>query len=59
MVDRYNTGDSRPSNSMKNLSDNALAFDDFMNSENDTFIDRLENEKDTLAGAQKKNGCGC
>ncbi|MFM4075983.1 hypothetical protein AB8S21_11965, partial [Klebsiella variicola] len=25
-----------------------------MNSENDTFIDRLENEKDTLAGAQKK-----
>ncbi|MDA5091953.1 hypothetical protein PGN04_29590, partial [Klebsiella quasipneumoniae subsp. quasipneumoniae] len=54
MVDRYNTGDSRPSNSMKNLSDNALAFDDFMNSENDTFIDRLENEKDTLAGAQKK-----
>ncbi|HIH9505662.1 hypothetical protein POX44_15355 [Klebsiella quasipneumoniae] len=54
MVDRYNTGDSRPSNSMKNLSDNALAFDDFMNSENDTFIDRLENEKDTLAGAKKK-----
>ncbi|HHS9901914.1 TPA: SGNH/GDSL hydrolase family protein, partial [Klebsiella quasipneumoniae subsp. similipneumoniae] len=36
------------------LSDNALAYDDFMNSENDTFIDRLENEKDTLAGAQKK-----
>lgn len=54
MVERYNTGNSRPSNSMKDLSDNALAYDDFMNSENDTFIDRLENEKDTLAGAQKK-----
>ncbi|MGA6516630.1 hypothetical protein ACPEF8_25245, partial [Klebsiella sp. K796] len=39
---------------MKDLSDNAQAYDDFMNSENDTFIDRLENEKDTLAGAQKK-----
>ncbi|MDH2674375.1 SGNH/GDSL hydrolase family protein [Klebsiella quasipneumoniae] len=54
MTQRYNTGNSRPSNSMKDLSDNALAYDDFMNSENDTFIDRLENEKDTLAGAQKK-----
>lgn len=54
MTQRYNTGNSRPSNSMKDLSDNAQAYDDFMNSENDTFIDRLENEKDTLAGAQKK-----
>ncbi|HFK7015921.1 TPA: hypothetical protein ACGZGB_005452, partial [Klebsiella variicola] len=54
MVERYNTGNQRPSNSMKDLSDNAQAYDDFMNSENDTFIDRLENEKDTLAGAQKK-----
>ncbi|MFP8218759.1 hypothetical protein ACLHXY_26645 [Klebsiella quasipneumoniae] len=54
MVNRYNTGNPRPSNSMKDLSDNAQAYDDFMNSENDTFIDRLENEKDTLAGAQKK-----
>ena len=54
MVERYNTGNPRPSNSMKDLGDNAQAYDDFMNSENDTFIDRLENEKDTLAGAQKK-----
>ncbi|HGW0903207.1 TPA: hypothetical protein ACNMRT_005113, partial [Klebsiella pneumoniae] len=54
MVERYNTGNPRPSNSMKDLSDNAQAYDDFMNSENDTFIDRLENEKDTLAGTQKK-----
>ncbi|BBR05456.1 hypothetical protein WP3S18C02_27260 [Klebsiella quasipneumoniae] len=54
MVNRYNTGNPRPSNSMKDLSDNAQAYDDFMNSEDDTFIDRLENEKDTLVGAQKK-----
>lgn len=54
MVNRYNTGNSRPSNSMKDLSDNAQAYDDFMNSDGDTFIDRLENEKDTLVGAQKK-----
>lgn len=54
MTQRYNTGNSRPSNSMKDLSDNAQAYDDFMNSEDDTFIDRLENEKDTLAGAKKK-----
>ncbi|MFK1706938.1 hypothetical protein [Klebsiella quasipneumoniae] len=54
MVNRYNTGNPRPSNSMKDLSDNAQAYDDFMNSDGDTFIDRLENEKDTLVGAQKK-----
>lgn len=53
MVNRYNTGNPRPSNSMKDLSDNAQAYDDFMNSDSDTFIDRLENEKDTLVGAQK------
>ncbi|HBS6333226.1 TPA: hypothetical protein MAM12_002058 [Klebsiella pneumoniae] len=41
MPQRYNTGNSRPSNSMKDLNDNALAFDDYMNSESDTFIDRL------------------
>ncbi|HBT6082916.1 TPA: GDSL family lipase, partial [Klebsiella quasipneumoniae] len=54
MVNRYNTGNPRPSNSMKDLSDNAQAYDDFMNSEDDTFIDRLENEKDTLSGATRK-----
>ncbi|MGN9451927.1 phage tail fiber protein [Klebsiella grimontii] len=41
MPQRYNTGNSRPSNSMKDLNDNALAFDDYINSESDTFIDRL------------------
>ncbi|HFK2355368.1 TPA: hypothetical protein ACGXSR_005377, partial [Klebsiella pneumoniae] len=54
MDKRYNTGNPRPSNSMKDLSDNAQAYDDFMNSEDDTFIDRLENEKDTLSGATRK-----
>lgn len=36
MAQRYNTGNSRPSNSMKDLNDNALANDDYMNSEGDT-----------------------
>ncbi len=31
MVDRYNTGNPVPSNTMKDLSDNALTFDDFIN----------------------------
>lgn len=30
MVNRYNTGNPRPSNRMKDLNDNALAYDDFM-----------------------------
>ena len=54
MPQRYNTGNERPSNAMKDVNDNALAFDDFMNSESDTFITRLEEEKDTLSGAVKK-----
>lgn len=54
MDKRYNTGNSRPSNSMKDLNDNALAYDDFLNSESDTFIDRFGNAKDTMIGATKK-----
>lgn len=54
MPQRYNTGNSRPSNSMKDLNDNALAFDDFMNSESDTFIDRFGDPKDSLPGTTKK-----
>lgn len=57
MVSRYNTGNPRPSNSMKDLSDNALAYDDFLNSEDDTFIDRLGNELPTVRGIiQEVNG---
>ncbi|EPF7428493.1 hypothetical protein [Klebsiella pneumoniae] len=54
MAQRYNTGNPRPSNSMKDLNDNALANDDYMNSEGDTFIDRLGNERDSLRGTIKK-----
>ncbi|HFI7770077.1 TPA: sialate O-acetylesterase [Escherichia coli] len=54
MAQRYNTGNARPSNSMKDLNDNALANDDYMNSEADTFIDRLGDERDTLRGSTKK-----
>lgn len=39
---------------MKDLNDNALANDDYMNSEADTFIDRLGDERDTLRGSTKK-----
>lgn len=35
MSQRYNTGNPRPSNSMKDLNDNALAYDDFLNSDDD------------------------
>lgn len=54
MDKRYNTGNPRPSNSMKDLNDNALAYDDFLNSERDTFIDRFGNAQDTIIGATKK-----
>jgi lysophospholipase L1-like esterase len=54
MAQRYNTGNPRPSNSMKDVNDNALANDDYMNSEADTFIDRTGDERDTLRGSTKK-----
>ncbi|TPV62314.1 hypothetical protein FJ699_25140, partial [Serratia marcescens] len=41
MAQRYNTGNPRPSNSMKDLNDNALAYDDFLNSEDDRAFDRF------------------
>ena len=49
MVNRYNTGSPRPSNSMKDLSDNALAFDDFMNSNGDNAVDRFGNDFPTVS----------
>ncbi|WP_446915827.1 CotH kinase family protein [Klebsiella pneumoniae] len=54
MTQRYNTGNQRPSNSMKDLNDNALAYDDFLNSEADTFVDRMGNAQDSLRGEKKK-----
>lgn len=41
MVNRFNTNNPRPSNSMKDLSDNALAYDDFINSDADEAVDRF------------------
>lgn len=54
MPQRYNTGNSRPSNSIKDLNDNALAFDDYMNTESDIYIDRFGNAKDSLSGTAIK-----
>ncbi|HBT5888485.1 TPA: hypothetical protein MCB58_001737 [Klebsiella quasipneumoniae] len=54
MSQRYNTGNERPSNAMKDVNDNALAFDDYMNSDSDIFIDRFGNAKDSLYGSIKK-----
>lgn len=56
MPQRYNTGNQRPSNSMKDINDNALAYDDYINSEGDTYFDRMGVEKDTLSGTIKKIG---
>lgn len=41
MTERYNTRNPRPSNSMKDLNDNALAYDDFLNSEEEQAFDRF------------------
>ncbi|MEX4870186.1 hypothetical protein P0170_26980, partial [Klebsiella pneumoniae] len=54
MAQRYNTGNPRPSNSMKDLNDNVLAYDDFLNSEADTFVDRMGNAQYSLRGEKKK-----
>ncbi|CAI1503138.1 Uncharacterised protein [Serratia grimesii] len=42
MSQRYDTGNPRPSNSMKDLNDNALAYDDFLNGEQEVAYDRLQ-----------------
>ena len=49
MAQRYNTGNARPSNSMKDLSDNAQAYDDFMNSDGDNAVDRFGKEFPTIS----------
>ncbi|MGP0943793.1 hypothetical protein [Serratia sp. CY74737] len=64
MANRYNTGNPRPSNSMKDLNDNALAYDDFLNGEQDEAYDRFQkpfptvrrqvaDRIDEITGAQK------
>lgn len=64
MAERYNTGNPRPSNSMKDLNDNALAYDDFLNGDEDQAFDRFQkpfptvrrqvaDRIDEITGAQK------
>ncbi|MBP0996638.1 hypothetical protein J8629_06095 [Serratia fonticola] len=48
MAQRYNTLNPRPSSSMKDLNDNALAFDDFINSDADDAVDRFNNPFPTV-----------
>ncbi|HEB4940506.1 TPA: hypothetical protein R0J09_001084 [Klebsiella quasipneumoniae] len=48
MAQRYNTGNPRPSNSMKDVNDNALVYDDFLNSDADEVIDRLGKSMPTI-----------
>lgn len=51
MSQRYNTRNIRPSNRMKDVNDNALAFDDFINSNEDTAIDRFGESFPTVRNA--------
>lgn len=64
MTERYNTRNLRPSNSMKDLNDNVLAYDDFLNGEQDAAYDRFQKpfptvrrqvaeRIDEITGAQK------
>ncbi|MGX1957021.1 flagellar biosynthesis protein [Serratia proteamaculans] len=64
MAQRYNTGNQRPSNSMKDLNDNTLAYDDFLNGEQEVAYDRFQKpfptvrrqvaeRIDEITGAQK------
>ncbi|UNK26206.1 hypothetical protein MNO11_15275 [Serratia plymuthica] len=48
MAERYNTLNPRPSNSMKDLNDNALAYDDFLNGEQEVAYDRFQNPFPTV-----------
>ncbi|MGM1189202.1 hypothetical protein [Serratia liquefaciens] len=64
MTERYNTRNPRPSNSMKDLNDNDLAYDDFLNGEEEVAYDRFQKpfptvrrqvaeRIDEITGAQK------
>ncbi|CAI1755226.1 hypothetical protein [Serratia proteamaculans] len=64
MAQRYNTGNPRPSNSMKDLNDNTLAYDDFINGDQEVAHDRFQKpfptvrrqvaeRIDEITGAQK------
>lgn len=48
MVKCNNTNNPLPSNSMKDLKDDALAYDDFINSDADEVVDRFSNPFPTV-----------
>lgn len=51
MAQRYNTGNPRSSNSMKDVNDNAIAFDEYINGEGDEAYDRFEKPFPTVRRA--------
>tara|TARA_R100000951_G_scaffold2179_1_gene3699 strand:+ start:3031 stop:4767 length:1737 start_codon:yes stop_codon:yes gene_type:complete len=52
----FNTGNAVPSTDAKDLSDNSENFDSAVNSQADTWQDRLQVTRDTVAGRIKKMG---
>jgi len=52
----FNTGNPVPSNDAKDLSDNAENFDDAVNTQSDTWQDRLAITRDTVNGRIKRMG---
>lgn len=48
----YNTGNPVPSSAVKDLSDNAVHFDEVLNSDSPSFTDRLGRRRETLTGLQ-------
>ncbi len=56
MSTRYNTGNPIESTDVRDMSDNAQNLDLFSLSTNDSFVDRLGNERKTLAGAVRDIG---
>jgi hypothetical protein len=56
MSNYYNTGNEIGSSDVRDLSDDARAFDQFTNSNEDTFTDRLGIERKTISGATRSVG---
>jgi hypothetical protein len=56
MSSYYNTGNEIGSSDVRDLSDDARAFDQFTNSNEDTFTDRFGVERKTISGATRSVG---
>jgi len=50
MADMYNTGNALGSNDLKDLSDNAIVFDRYANSDSPSVTDRFSRRRETIAG---------